>query len=1146
MNTEKAAPDVLAVAGEMGERILGLDWGKTPLGPIDQWSTSLRTTVSLMLNSRFPMMLWWTADYICFYNDAYVPILGAKHPWGLGKPVRECWSEIWHILQPLIDSPFNGGPSTWMDDICLILNRNDFKEETHFTVAYSPAPDTTVPSGIGGVLATVIETSAQVINSRALETLGKISRYVMGCRSEREVLVQAALAISENPGDFPFAAIYSIDEGQMEAGLAATAGIAWNAGPSPEQIDLGVRVDRFSYIWEAIETGEAVLISDFSARFDQLPTGPWAEPPHKAMAIPILLQGHPTPTAVMITALNPFRQPDNQYISFIRLVTDQIAQALANATVIEAERKRAEAMAELDKAKTAFFSNISHEFRTPITLMLGPLEELLKRPAAEWSDKAREPVDTAHRNALRLLKLVNTLLDFSRIESGRHDARYEPVDIAAYTRNLAGNFRSTIEKAGLRFDVHCKELDRPVYLDPAMWEKIVFNLLSNAFKFTLEGSISVEVSADEDHSVLSVTDTGVGIPAEELPNIFDRFHRVQNTGGRTFEGTGIGLSLIRELVQLHGGTVVVESAKDRGSNFTVRIPFGKTHLPAASLAEARDNIDHFILKEYLHEAESFLPASESDTPNPPGPSHDNNETILIVDDNADMRRHIQSVIGSHYATITAANGLDALSVIGEHRPSLVLSDLMMPVMDGSQLLRELKQNRQTAQIPVILITARAGEESRIEGFETGADDYLVKPFSGKELLSRIRAQLRISQLRTHAYNQMKSLFMQAPVAIQILRGPEFLFDLLNDHAAQLMGLNREEVMGRTMEEVLPHSRKTGIIDLLQRVYATGETYTAGELPFDIHRDGQVVSGFVRFIYTPMRDEEGAIQGILVTGDEITEQVLARRKAENDIRERQTFAERLEREVEARTEALIRVNKELESFSYATSHDLQEPLRKIQMFIDRITHEKESTDLFLQKINESAVRMRNLIDSMLAYSRLTRLELDMAEVDLNAVMADVTRDFELVIEEKQAVIRIGKLPTIRANRFQMNQLFSNLLSNSLKFSTGTPAISIVSGVVTADQVKAGDRPPAGQKFVQISFSDDGIGFETQYSKKIFDLFQRLHGKHQYSGTGIGLTIVKKIVEQHNGYISAESGEGEGATFKIWLPAESEQDISSGDL
>jgi signal transduction histidine kinase len=978
-NTEQTTPDVLAFAGEMGERILGLDWGATPLGRIETWSASLRTTVSLMLNSRFPMLLWWGADYISIYNDAYIPVLGVKHPWGLGKPVRECWSEIWHVLQPLIDSPFHGGPSTWMDDICLIINRNGYNEETHFTIAYSPAPDTTVPGGIGGVLATVVETTAQVINERALETLRKTSSYLIGCRSEQEVLVKAARAICENQSDFPFALIYSIDDLYKE-----------------------VHDDRFLPVRQAVETKEPVIITDPAMRFDRLSAGSWEELPHQALAVPIMLQGRQTPSAVMIAALNPFRRLDSPYMRFIQLVTDQIAQALANATVIEAERKRAEAMAELDKAKTVFFSNISHEFRTPITLMLGPLEGLLDKSDIDWN-AARPAVETAHRNALRLLKLVNTLLEFSRIESGRSEARYVATDIAAYTRNLADNFRPAIEKAGLRFDVQTDPAIPPVHVDEAMWEKIVFNLLSNAFKYTLDGSIMVRVSAAGDHAVLTVTDTGVGIPAGELPHIFDRFHRVQNTRGRTFEGTGIGLSLIRELVQLHGGTIGVESVKDKGSAFTVSIPFGKAHLPEARVGEAEGNPDRFTLKEYIEEAESLLLAQGTDSlPATNGLAGEKVRTILIVDDNADMRQHIRSVIGDRYMTVMAANGREALALIRLNRPSLVLSDLMMPVMDGRQLLRELKQNPDTESIPVILITARAGEESLVEGFETGADDYLVKPFSGRELLSRIKAQLRIAELRSQA------------------------------------------------------------------------------------------------------------------------------------------AEQLEKEVEARTHDLVMVNKELESFSYVTSHDLQEPLRKIQMFIDRILNEKESAEKLLPRINESAARMRQLIQSMLIYSRLSLSTPDLTEIDLNAVMADVCRDFELAIEEKKATIHIGKLPNLRANHFHMQQVFSNLLSNSLKFSGDAPVISVTSSIVTGDQVpaigqpQAAIQPPASRTFYQICFSDSGIGFEPRYSRKIFDLFQRLHSQHQYSGTGIGLSIVKKIVEQHNGYITAESGEHGGATFHIWLP------------
>ena len=973
MNTKMTNPDVLAVAGEMGERILELDWSTTPLGRIGSWSPSLRTTVSLMLNNRFPMLLWWTADYISIYNDAYIPVLGDKHPWGLGKPVRECWSEIWHVLRPLIDSPFHGGPSTWMDDICLIINRNGYNEETHFTVAYSPAPDASVPGGIGGVLATVTETTAQVINDRALETLRKTSSYLIGCRSEQEVLVKAAQAISENKSDFPFVLIYSIEDLNKEA-----------------------HDHRLQPVRDAVETRQPVIITDLAARFDELTAGNWEERPHQAMVIPVALQGHQAPSAVIIAALNPFRRLDSQYMSFIQLVTDQIAQALANATVIEAERRRAEAMAELDKAKTQFFSNISHEFRTPITLMLGPLEELLNRPTVGWS-VARLSVETAYRNALRLLRLVNTLLEFSRIESGRSEARYVATDIAAYTRNLAGNFRPAIEKAGLRFDVETEPGIAPVYLDEGMWEKIVFNLLSNAFKYTLGGGITVLVSKEENDAILTVMDTGVGIPTEELPQIFDRFHRVRNTGGRTFEGTGIGLSLIRELVQLHGGTISVASAKDKGSAFTVRIPFGKAHLPPARVGETDGDPNRFTLTEYIVEVESLLRGQDS-KPSSNGNVIENDQTILIVDDNADMRQHIQSVIGNRYRTVTAANGREALALIGRDRPSLVLSDLMMPFMDGGQLLRELKQNPDTAQIPVILITARAGEESLIEGFETGADDYLIKPFSGKELLTRIKAQLRISQLRSQA------------------------------------------------------------------------------------------------------------------------------------------AEQLEKEVEARTRDLVRVNKELESFSYVTSHDLQEPLRKIQMFIDRILNEKEPAEKLLPKISESATRMRQLIQSMLTYSRLSQSEPDLTEVDLGVVMTDVCRDFELVIEEKKAVIRTGKLPTVRANHFQMNQVFSNLLSNSLKFSGEAPVISVTANVVTEDHIPAAEHPRAGRTFHQICFADSGIGFEPEYSKKIFELFQRLHSKHRYSGTGIGLSIVKKIIEQHNGYITAVPGEQGGAIFHFWLPAE----------
>src|SRR6185503_19540130 len=233
--------------------------------------------------------------------------------------------------------------------------------------------------------------------------------------------------------------------------------------------------------------------------------------------------------------------------------------------------------AEIDRAKTAFFSNVSHEFRTPLTLLLGPTEDALASPDQALRGEALESV---HRNALRLLKLVNALLDFSRLEAGRMEAAYEPVDLRALTRDLASGFRSAVERAGLAFRLESDELAEPAYVDRGMWEKIVLNLLSNAFKFTFQGEISVTLRQRADHYELAVRDTGVGIPENERPHVFERFRRVEGVRARTHEGSGIGLALVQELARMHGGEASVTSAPGQGSTFSVSIPRGSAHLPA--------------------------------------------------------------------------------------------------------------------------------------------------------------------------------------------------------------------------------------------------------------------------------------------------------------------------------------------------------------------------------------------------------------------------------------------------------------------------------------------------------------------------------------------------------------------------------------
>jgi signal transduction histidine kinase len=450
-----------------------------------------------------------------------------------------------------------------------------------------------------------------------------------------------------------------------------------------------------------------VLLDELSARFGPLPSGPWPESAESALVLPIGAPGQSCPAGFLVLGLRPRQAIDAAYCSFCDLVAGHVATALANARAYEEERKRAEALAQIDRVKTAFFSNVSHEFRTPLTLMLGPLENLLSK-GGSLSGEHRNEIETAHRNSLRLLKLVNSLLDFSRIEAGRIKASYEPVELSALTGELAANFRSAIEAVGLRLIVDCQPLPQPVYVDRDMWEKIVLNLLSNAFKFTFEGSITVRLKAHGDSAVLTVSDTGTGIAEHELPHIFERFHRIENAKGRNFEGSGIGLALIQEYAMLHGGSVQVSSRIDEGSTFTVRLPFGSGHLAAERVAAtAAETSEAARAGAFAAEALTWL-GNDLSRPAQKAEDRPARARILLADDNADMREHIIRILGDSYDVRAVPDGQAALQAAREQEPDLILSDIMMPVLDGFGMMREIRADPALREIPVILGPGRGG------------------------------------------------------------------------------------------------------------------------------------------------------------------------------------------------------------------------------------------------------------------------------------------------------------------------------------------------------------------------------------------------------------------------------------------------------
>ncbi len=298
---------------------------------------------------------------------------------------------------------------------------------------------------------------------------------------------------------------------------------------------------------EALSALHIVEVGGVRSLFHGDPCGPYEEAPDRAFVVPIVVPSAARVPAVVVVGASSRLPMNDVYRGFYPLLGVTIANALATVRAREDERRRAEALAEIDRAKTAFFSNVSHEFRTPLTLMLGPLEQALAHSAIAGEE--RQQLTIAHRNGLHLLKLVKSLLDFSRVEAGRAQARYEPTDLSAFTAELASNFRSACERAGLALVVDCPPLSEPVHVDHEMWEKIVLNLVSNAFKFTFEGEIAVAVRSEDGQAVLRVRDTGIGIPQGELTRAFERFHRVENARGRTHEGIGIGLALVQELVK---------------------------------------------------------------------------------------------------------------------------------------------------------------------------------------------------------------------------------------------------------------------------------------------------------------------------------------------------------------------------------------------------------------------------------------------------------------------------------------------------------------------------------------------------------------------------------------------------------------------
>ncbi|MEH0844975.1 ATP-binding protein [Micromonospora sp. CPCC 205711] len=737
--------ELFDVGSATGRLMARLDWSATPLGPVEAWPQSLRAAVRIVLSSRYPMLLLWGEQFTQLYNDAYSALIGDKHPGALGDDVRTTLAEGWDVLAPLIDEAMATGVASWVPALQLLLDRSGYREEAYFSVSHAPARDD--DGRTVGIFTVCSEVTEQVVGERRLRLLRDLSvpgdGRTVDVASTCTSLVEA---IGGHRLDVPFAAIYLRDGAALHR-VAATDDAPVTAA-LPEVVLDG---DPAWGLWAA--AGGAAAELDRVADTLTLPAGAWGEPVAGALALPLPSAGAGQPLGVLLAAVSPSRALDEAYRSFFQLLTQQVAVAVRNARAYEEERRRAEALAELDRVKTTFFTNVSHEFRTPLTLMLGPLADALADDQHPLPPQQRERVDIARRNATRLLTLVNSLLTFSSLEAGRASSHVRRVDLAELTAELAGVFRSAVERAGLRLEVDCPPLPRPVNLDPANWERIVTNLLSNALKHTFVGGIRVGLHADPTELRLTVTDTGVGIAEEELPRLFERFHRVKGVRSRSHEGSGIGLALVRELARLEGGDVGVRSRVGAGTTFTVALPWAAVAAGTDSSAPAGDLGDS--ARAAAEEATGW-PADHSGGSGltaavPGGTGGEGGARILVADDNADMRAYLTRLLTERgWQVQTVGNGREALAAIRRDPPALLLTDVMMPEVDGFALVRALRGRPETRALPVLVLSARAGADAAAEGLDLGADDYLVKPFTAADLVARVRAALHAAARRRSA------------------------------------------------------------------------------------------------------------------------------------------------------------------------------------------------------------------------------------------------------------------------------------------------------------------------------------------------------------------------------------------------------------
>ena len=659
------------------------DWAATPLGDAGRWPQSLRTSVSICLNSRMPVLVWWGRDLLMLYNNAYRQLIGAKHPAALGQPGRECWPEIWHVIGPMLDAVLSRGESTFSEDLMLPLERKGFPEECYFTFSYSPIRDEA--GRVGGVFCSVVETTPQVLAARRTRVLRRLAEIASVGRTEADALAMSMETLHEAAADVPWAQYQPL--GDDGATPPVSVGL--------ERVEVEALAPMLAGCADRMRR---------SRDAEELPSSAGEGAGSRGWVLAIGKSGSGR-SGLLVLGRSPMLPFDESYRTFFELVAAAFASSLETARAFEEEKRRAESLVELDRAKDEFMAMLGHELRNPLSPMLTALE-LMQLRAPDLLERERGILE---RQVQHLARLVDDLLDVSRIARGKVELKREVVELSSVVAAAVEQVSPMLEERGhyLRLSIH--RIGFRVLADPARLAQVFFNLLHNAAKYTDPGGHLTVVARREGAEVaLSVRDDGVGIAPDLQPRVFETFFQGRQERDRAKGGLGLGLALVKSLSELHGGRVEVESpGLGTGSTFTVRLPLA---------------IEATQPEEIFPQPESVRAVSRKGL------------RILVVDDNVDAAESIAEVLELLGNRVRVAHdGLEALRMAQESVPDLALLDIGLPVIDGYELAQRFRSEHPSVRL--VAVSGYGQDADRAAAFRAGFSRHLVKPVSLQEIES---------------------------------------------------------------------------------------------------------------------------------------------------------------------------------------------------------------------------------------------------------------------------------------------------------------------------------------------------------------------------------------------------------------------------